>query len=118
MRTDCQCALVVKTYPNVPTVLGNYAEEHNHPLGNANLRYTQISKETREYIAGLLRLKVSPSHILQLVHQGVYNQDDAFDNDDDSPAARNEFIQLQDIRRIEKGIEAEAVRLHPDDGQS
>ncbi|KAJ7691317.1 hypothetical protein B0H17DRAFT_1133839 [Mycena rosella] len=33
-------------------------------------------------------------------------------------AKRTEFIELQDIRRIQKGIEAETVRLHPDDGQS
>ncbi|KAJ6592498.1 hypothetical protein B0H19DRAFT_921216 [Mycena capillaripes] len=120
MRTDCECVLLIKTYPGVTMVLGNYKDEHNHPLGNENLRFTRISKETREYIAGLLRLKVSPSHILQLVHQGVYNQDDIFDvdRDEDATASRNEFIQLQDIRRIEKAIEAETVRLHPDDGES
>jgi hypothetical protein len=33
-------------------------------------------------------------------------------------ADRTEFITLRDIRRIEKDIEAEDVRLHPDDGQS
>ncbi|KAJ7340844.1 hypothetical protein DFH08DRAFT_619576, partial [Mycena albidolilacea] len=120
MRTDCQCVLLVKTYPGVSTVLGNYKDEHNHALGNENLRFTQISKEAREYIAGLLRLKVSPNHILQLIHNGVYNQDDFFgcDQDGKTSAARNDFIQLWDIRRIEKAIEAESVRLHPDDGQS
>jgi hypothetical protein len=57
---------------------------------------------------------------LQLIHNGVYNQDDLFgcDQDGKTSAARNDFIQLQDIRRIEKAIEAESVRLHPDDGQS
>ncbi|KAK6971284.1 hypothetical protein R3P38DRAFT_3242736 [Favolaschia claudopus] len=118
MRTDCPCVLLVKTYPNVSTVLGNYTDEHNHDLGNQNLRFTRISKETREYIAGLLRLKVSPNHILHLIHGGVYHQDSLFDSDDTTTASRNDFIQLQDIRRIEKAIEAESIRLHSGDGES
>jgi hypothetical protein len=40
------------------------------------------------------------------------------DLDKTAVASRNEFIQLRDIRRIEKDIEAETVQLHPDDGQS
>jgi hypothetical protein len=90
----------------------------------------------KEYIAGLLRLRVSPEHIvsayfvhtpflikplqLQLVHRGVYDSDDIFNHDMDktSVASQSEFIQLRDIRRIEKDIEAETVHLHPDDGQS
>jgi hypothetical protein len=55
-----------------------------------------------------------------MLHRGVYDQDTLFECDlnADSVAARTEFIELRDIRRIEKDIEAEAVRLHPDDGQS
>ncbi|KAJ7605973.1 hypothetical protein DFH06DRAFT_1019876, partial [Mycena polygramma] len=119
-RTDCPCCLLVKQYPGTSTVLGNYSEDHNHAIGNENLRFTQIPRETKEYIAGLLRLKVSPDHILQLIHHGVYNNDDDFERDFDDTfvASRNEFIQLKDIRRIEKEIEAETVRLSPDDGLS
>ncbi|KAJ7112173.1 hypothetical protein C8R44DRAFT_528104, partial [Mycena epipterygia] len=98
----------------------DYRAEHDHALGNANLPSTQIPKDTREYIAGLLRLKVSPDHILQLIHRGVYNNDNLFEQDLDSNlvASRTEFIQLRDLRRIEKDIEAESVRLNPDDGLS
>lgn len=64
-RTDCKCSLVVKEYPGVSTVLGDYVTTHNHPLGNANLRFTRIPKETREYIAGLLRLGVTPDRIVR-----------------------------------------------------
>ncbi|KAJ7659110.1 hypothetical protein DFH06DRAFT_939351, partial [Mycena polygramma] len=49
-RTDCKCCLLVKQYPGVTTILGNYRAEHNHPLGTTNLRFTQISKATRERI--------------------------------------------------------------------
>jgi hypothetical protein len=63
-RTDCKCRLLVKQYPGISTVLGSYRDEHDHALGNANLRYTNIPKETREHIAGLLRLKLEPDHIV------------------------------------------------------
>ncbi|KAJ7107299.1 hypothetical protein C8R43DRAFT_905769, partial [Mycena crocata] len=119
-RTDCKCSLTVKQYPGIPTVLGAYSKSHNHALGNTNLPFTRIPKETREYMAGLLRLKVKTDHILQLVHNGVYSGDDAFDTDFEPGhvAARSEFIQLKDIQRIEKDLGAESIRLHPDDGQS
>ncbi|KAJ7806691.1 hypothetical protein B0H14DRAFT_2381789 [Mycena olivaceomarginata] len=65
-RTDCKCTLQVKQYPGTSTILGQYSDIHDHPTGNENLRFTQIPKETREYIAGLLRLKVVPEHIVQV----------------------------------------------------
>ncbi|KAF7372423.1 SWIM-type domain-containing protein [Mycena venus] len=119
-RTDCKCTLIIKQYPDTSTVLGNYSDVHNHDLGNANLPFTQIPKATREYIAGLLRMKVAPEHILKMLHRGVYDHDELFTQDLDANyvASRMEFIELRDIRRIEKEIEAEAIRLHPDDGQS
>ncbi|KAJ7927048.1 hypothetical protein B0H13DRAFT_1535982, partial [Mycena leptocephala] len=55
--TDCECCLLVKQYPGTPIVLGAYNNDHNHELGNANLRFVRIPKDTREHIAGLLRLK-------------------------------------------------------------
>ncbi|KAK6988248.1 hypothetical protein R3P38DRAFT_2804725 [Favolaschia claudopus] len=119
-RTDCKCRLIVKQYPGVSVVLGDYRDQHDHSLGNANLPFTQIPRETREYIAGLLRFKVDPDHILRLVHRGVYDNDNLFeeDFDDGFVASRTEFIQLRDIRRMQKEIEAETVRLHKDDGVS
>ncbi|KAJ7468311.1 hypothetical protein B0H11DRAFT_2306036, partial [Mycena galericulata] len=119
-RTDCKCTLIIKQYPDVPTVLGNYSDTHNHDLGNANLPFTQIPKAAREHIAGLLRMKVAPEHIVSLFRSWAYDKDDLFEQnlDADFVAERTEFIELRDIRRIEKEIEAEAVRLHPDDGQS
>ncbi|KAJ7909815.1 hypothetical protein B0H13DRAFT_2329957 [Mycena leptocephala] len=113
---------LVKQYPGIETILGMYSAEYDHPLGNANLRFTQIPQETREYIAGLLRLKVSLNimWVLHLIHRGVYDNDDVFERDLDENfvAARSEFIQLKDIRHIEKEIEAESVRLTPDDDLS
>jgi len=61
---DCPCSLRVKTYPGSSTVLGFYDAVHNHETGSANLPYVRISAEIREFIAGLLRLGVEPSHIV------------------------------------------------------
>lgn len=63
-RLDCSGSLRVKTYPGSRAVLGFYHAVHNHKTGNANLPYVRISAETREFIAGLLRLGVEPSHIV------------------------------------------------------
>jgi len=63
-RTDCPGSLRVKSYPGSQTVLGFYDAVHNHETGKANLPYVRISAETREFIAGLLRLHVEPPHIV------------------------------------------------------
>jgi hypothetical protein len=53
------------------------------------------------------------------LHDNAYIEDcDDYDATDDNTAQPNEFVTLADIRRIEKGIEAENTRLHPDDGRS
>ncbi|KAJ7206518.1 hypothetical protein GGX14DRAFT_637440, partial [Mycena pura] len=118
-RTSCKCCLLVKEYPGISTVLGSYINEHDHPLGNENLQHTRVSKETREYIAALLRLGVAVEHILKTLHRGVYSADsENFDTYENLVAVRNEFIQLKDVRRIEKEIEKETVQLDPDDGRS
>ncbi|KAJ7730819.1 hypothetical protein B0H16DRAFT_1329762 [Mycena metata] len=118
-RTGCECVLLVKQYPGVTTVLGNYRDEHNHPLGNANLPFIQIPKETREYIAGLLRLKTSPDHIVSALYTtGIVSAPPTPPRSVDRDLDDQFFIQLRDIRRIQKEIEAESVQLYPDDGVS
>lgn len=63
-RTGCPCKLIVKTYVGTDTVLGQYEKNHNHDIGNPNLRFTRISKDTRELIAGMLRSGVAPESIV------------------------------------------------------
>ena len=50
-----------------------------------------------------------------MLHQGTGS---SFGLDGAGRASRNDFIVKGDIRRIEKEIEAETVRLDPDDGKS
>jgi hypothetical protein len=57
---------------------------------------------------------------LDLLHAGTYHEDNTFEDDNptECTAVRTDFIQLRDIRRIEKEIEAEHIQLHSDDGRS
>jgi hypothetical protein len=62
--TGCQCSLVVKQYPNTTKLLGMYYDQHNHPLNATNLPFTRIPKETREFIAGRLRDRMSADAVV------------------------------------------------------
>lgn len=73
--TDCPCSLKVKKYHDTSVVLGKYCADHNHPTGVDNLWFTRISDGTREWISGMVQMKVKTdhiviiSHVLLLVHQ-------------------------------------------------
>src|SRR3954447_76941 len=43
---------------------------------------------------------------------------DGHNSINEAPVRHNEFVTLADIRRIQKDIEAEVIRLDPDDGRS
>jgi hypothetical protein len=64
-HTSCQCALVVKHYPNTHRILGKYSATHNHPLSQENLPFTRIPKATREFIAGHLRDRMSADAVVR-----------------------------------------------------
>jgi len=62
--TDCPCSLKVKKYHDTSVILGKYQADHNHPTGVDNLRFTRISDATRDWIAGMVRMKVKSDHIV------------------------------------------------------
>lgn len=62
--THCTASLVIKSYPDKQYLLGIYDSEHNHPLGYQNIRFTRISPSTRDWIAGMVRMKVKTNHIV------------------------------------------------------
>jgi hypothetical protein len=73
---QCPGSLRVKSYPGSQAVLGFYDAVHNHETGKANLPYVRFSAETREFIAGLLRLHVEPPHIVR--DEPFLNHDSSF----------------------------------------
>lgn len=64
-RTGCSAKVTIKTYLTTKAVLGNYMDEHDHGVGDANLRFTRISRDTRVRIAEMLRMKVDTTHIVR-----------------------------------------------------
>ena len=64
---DCMASLTIKSYVGTPYILGIYDLEHNHPLGNENLRFTHISPLTQDWIAGMVQMKVKTDHIVRIL---------------------------------------------------
>ena len=62
--THCTASLVIKSYPDKQYLLGIYDSEHNHPLGYQNIRFMRISPSTRDWIAGMVTMKVKTNHIV------------------------------------------------------
>ncbi|KAF8149018.1 hypothetical protein BJ912DRAFT_831475, partial [Pholiota molesta] len=115
--TGCGCSLTVKKYHERDTVLGIYKDEHDHPIGNKNLRYTRLSNETREWIASMVRTGVQADCILKILHSDHLEQRSS--SPSEVPTAhRNDYATLADVRRIEKLIEAEGIWFDKDDGAS
>ena len=49
-KTGCKCQLIIKQYLGTETMLGKYQGEHNHPLGDDNLRFLRLSTEVRNFV--------------------------------------------------------------------
>ncbi|KAJ7206601.1 hypothetical protein GGX14DRAFT_568157 [Mycena pura] len=105
----------LKTYDGATTVLGNYNDNHNHALGNENLKYTHIPPPTLEYIASCLRRGISPDDVR---HDLQKHTNLTVHPSDITTCHREDFITLRDIRRIANSIKSEKWQLDFDDGRS
>ena len=45
-KTGCRCRLTLKFYQHMEIILRKYESEHDHPLGDNNLRFTQLTDRT------------------------------------------------------------------------
>ena len=115
----CKARLTVKTYPGIATVLGLYQDTHLHPVGNENVKFTRLSKETHKEIEHLLRLGVDPAKVLEQIMGGKVTEDDLDSiRAGTTSTSRNQFATRADVRRIQKTIEEELIRLAAQDGAS
>ncbi|KZP22578.1 hypothetical protein FIBSPDRAFT_657372, partial [Athelia psychrophila] len=113
--------LTVKCYAGISKVLGMYNDQHIHPTGHENARFTRLAHDTRIKIAEQLRLGVSHKRIVSNLSISSSTKPNSIISCPifrETTPSRDNFITSQDIRRIERGIEAETVCLHPDDGKS
>ncbi len=63
-KSGCRCAVVIKSYPHTPIVLGRYLAEHDHKIGSANIAYTRLSGMAWERIKTMLIQKVDRKEIV------------------------------------------------------
>jgi hypothetical protein len=63
-KIGCPCHIIIKVYPHTSTILGRYVEKHNHELGRANIRHTDISHEARDQVKTLLERKIDRREIV------------------------------------------------------
>ncbi|KAJ7051068.1 hypothetical protein C8F01DRAFT_1261216 [Mycena amicta] len=113
---DCPVSFSIKIYNNSLCILGwLHNRTHNHETGNANLPFTRIPKALQEVIAGHVRNGLSSAVILRKIQAEAY---DPYLGCKSSNATRKDLILPSDIYSIRKRIEAELVRLNPDDGKS
>ena len=63
-KMGCQCKIVIKCYPHMSIVCGQYEGDYNHKIGLSNIAFIQISTALWEQIRKLLEQKVDPREII------------------------------------------------------
>ena len=63
-KTGCRCHLTIKMYPHTGKILRKYYEEHNHMIGDENLRFTKLSDTTKDLVMGLAHAGVHTKAIV------------------------------------------------------
>jgi len=64
MKTGCWSCLTIKLYPNTETILGKYEDQHNHALGDDNLRFLRLSERIRNLVMDLVHIGVDSKAIV------------------------------------------------------
>lgn len=68
-KTGCQCYLTIKHYPHTDVILGKYHEEHDHPLGDDNLRFLRLSSKIRNLVMDMVYIGIDSKAIVS--HSGA-----------------------------------------------
>jgi hypothetical protein len=63
-KTGCRCRLVIKQYPHTEILLGRYADQHDHPLGDANLRFMRLSGKIRNFVMDMVYMGIEAKAIV------------------------------------------------------
>jgi hypothetical protein len=63
-KTDCECNLTIKRYPDTEVILGKYHDEHNHPLGDDNLRFLRLSDKIRNLVMDMVHIGIESKIIV------------------------------------------------------
>ena len=64
-KTGCQCCLIIKLYLETESILGKYEQQHNHPVGNDNLRFTRLSGKIRNLVMDMVYTGIDSQVIVE-----------------------------------------------------
>lgn len=64
-KTGCQCCLIIKRYPGTDTILGKYENQHDHPLGDDNLRFNRLSGNVRNLVMDMVYIGIDSKAIVE-----------------------------------------------------
>ena len=68
-KTGCQCSLTIKRYPQTDVILGKYQDEHDHPLGDDNLRFLRLSGKIRNLVMDMVYIGIDSKAVVS--HSGA-----------------------------------------------
>ena len=63
-KTGCECNLTIKRYLDTTVILGKYHDEHNHPLGNDNLRFLRLLDKIRNLVMDMVHIGIESKVIV------------------------------------------------------
>ena len=63
-KTGCQCRVTVKQYPQTEVMLGKYDGQHDHPLGDDNLRFIRLSGKIRDLVMDMVYIDIDSKTIV------------------------------------------------------
>lgn len=66
-KTGCQCPLMLKFYWYTEVIFGNYESEHNHLLGDENLRFMWLTDRTKDLAMVMVSMGIDANMIVSLI---------------------------------------------------
>jgi hypothetical protein len=64
-KTGCRCRLTIKRYPHTDAILGKYEDQHDHAIGDENLRFTRLSDTTKALVMEMVRTGIDSKAIVR-----------------------------------------------------
>ena len=116
-KTGCRCRLTIKMYSHTNKILGKYDEEHDHAIGDENLRFTKLLGTTKDLVMELARAGVHTKAIVR----GNYFAYFSADGDLAKARARKNrdyHITTSDIVRFHQVVENQSMRHDDNDAIS
>ena len=120
-KTGCKYQLTIKLYPNTEMILGKYEGEHNHPIGNENLRFLRLSSRVRDLVKDMVHTRMGCQAILSAI-QLLFAEPTEFQmkrvRESNNRTDRDYYITMRDIARLRRIVEDNEIRLDDNDAIS